>query len=102
MTSRMTLRTLLAAGAVCCLAACMAPNAATGPDRSTGSDASTVTWQDGKPAFAISCKEPGGCQERAQAMCNHGNIVTLKSENMPTAGTARAALGPPSLVIRCG
>ena len=62
----------------------------------------TVTWSDGKPAYAISCENPGGCQERALAMCKQGNYTTLKTENMPTVGTVRSTWGKPSVVIRCG
>jgi len=83
-------------------AACMTPAATTGPDRKTRSEVSMVTWTDGKPAYAISCEDPGGCQERALALCSGANYTTLKSENMPTVGTARAALGKPSVVVRCG
>jgi len=89
------------AGAAGVLVAC-APSPTTGPDRASGSNASTVTWSDGKPAYAISCEVPGGCQERALAMCSQGNYTTLKSENMPTVGTVRSTWGKPSVVIRCG
>ena len=83
------------------LVACSGPAPATGPDRATASDAKTITWSDGKPAHAISCMNPGGCQERALAMCKQGNYTTLASENMPTVGTYWDALGKPSVVIRC-
>jgi hypothetical protein len=89
------------AGAASVLAAC-APSSTTGVDRASASDATTVTWSDGKPAYAISCENPGGCQERALAMCKQGNYTTLKSENMPTVGTVRSTWGKPSVVIRCG
>jgi hypothetical protein len=102
MLSQSNFRRVLAVAASCALAACTAASGGMGTDRSSGSDASQVTWQDGQPAYAISCKEPGGCQERALAICSGRNMTTLKSENMPTTGTARAALGPPSIVIRCG
>jgi hypothetical protein len=90
------------AGIAGMLAACSGPNATTGPDRASGSDASTITWTDGRPAYAISCETPGGCQERALAMCRQGNYTTLKSENMPTVGAVRSTWGKPSIVIRCG
>jgi len=83
------------------LVGCSGPSSTTGPDRASGSNASTITWTDGKPAYAISCENPGGCQERALAMCSQGNYTTLKSENMPTVGTVRAVHGKPSVVIRC-
>ena len=88
------------AGAAGVLAAC-GPSSTTGPDRASGSDATAITWSDGKPAYAISCQNPGGCQERALAMCRQGNYTTLKSENMPTVGTYREVFGKPSVVIRC-
>jgi hypothetical protein len=90
------------AGAAGVLVACSGPKSTTGPDRASGSDATTITWSDGKPAYAISCENPGGCQERALAMCSQGNYTTLKSENMPTVGTVRTVMGKPSVVIRCG
>ena len=88
------------AGAAGVLVAC-APSSTTGPDRASGSDATTITWSDGKPAYAISCENPGGCQERALAMCKQGNYTTLDSKNMPTVGTYREVFGKPSVVIRC-
>jgi hypothetical protein len=80
--------------------ACTAPSA--GPDRSTWSDVSTITWTDGQPAYARKCEMASGCQTRAAAVCNNGPSKILSSENLPTAGNARAALGPPSVVVRCG
>jgi hypothetical protein len=87
------------AAAASVLAAC-APSSTTGVDRATASDANSVTWSDGKPAYAISCENPGGCQERALAMCR-GNYTALDSKNMPTVGTYREVFGKPSIVIRC-
>jgi len=103
MTLPMTFKTIILIGGLAGLAAaCTAPAATTGSDRRTRSETSNVTWTDGKPAYAISCEDPGGCQERALALCSGGNYTTLKSQNMPTVGTARAALGKPSVVVRCG
>jgi hypothetical protein len=90
------------AGGIGVLVGCSGPSSKTGPDRASGSDASAITWSDGKPAYAISCSVPGGCQERVLAICNQGNYTTLKSENMPTVGTVRTVEGKPSVVIRCG
>ncbi|CAN5167005.1 hypothetical protein BH10PSE6_BH10PSE6_25580 [soil metagenome] len=90
------------AGVAGALAACSPVNPKAGPDRASDSEATTITWTDGKPAYAISCVTPGGCQERALAMCNQGNYTTLKSDNMPTVGTVRSVQGKPSVVIRCG
>jgi hypothetical protein len=89
------------AGAAGVLAACSGPSPKTGPDRASASNATTITWSDGKPAYAISCENPGGCQERAIAMCSPGSYTTLRSENMPTVGTVRAVHGKPSVVVRC-
>jgi hypothetical protein len=89
------------AGAAGMLVACSGPSPAPGPDRASASNATTITWSDGKPAYAISCENPGGCQERALVMCK-GNYTTLKSENMPTVGAVRSTWGKPSVVIRCG
>ncbi len=89
------------AGVAGALAACSPVSPKVGPDRASGSDATTVTWSDGKPAYAISCENPGGCQQRALAICKQGNYTTLDSENMPTVGTVRSTWGKPSVVIRC-
>jgi hypothetical protein len=91
----------VSAGAIGVLVACTGPSATTGFDRASGSTATKVTWNDGKPAYAISCSVPGGCQQRALALCNQGNYTTLDSDNMPTVGTVRAVHGAPSVVIRC-
>jgi hypothetical protein len=92
---------ILGAALAALLTACSGPSKTTGPDRASGSDATGITWSDGRPAYAISCTVPGGCQERALAICN-GNYSTLKSENMPMPGTVRSVQGPPSVVVRCG
>jgi hypothetical protein len=95
-------KTIMLIGIAAVAASCSRPTATTGSDRRTRSETSNVTWADGKPAYAISCEDPGGCQERALALCSGGNYTTLKSENMPTVGAARAVLGKPSVVVRCG
>ena len=89
-------------GMVALVAAC-GPSAGStsGSERASGSNVSTVTWTDGQPAYAITCAVPGGCQDRALAMCT-GKYTTLKSENMPIPGTVRYQQGPPSVVVRCG
>jgi len=97
----MRLTGLILLGAVG-LPAC-SPSATTGADRASGSTATAITWSDGQPAYSIACSLPGGCQQRALALCNQGQYTTLKSENMPIAGSARYDRGgPPSVVIRCG
>jgi hypothetical protein len=90
----------IVAGLAGALAACAPVSPKVGPDRASASDASAITWTDGKPAYSISCAVPGGCQERALAMCQ-GNYTTLKTENMPTVGAVRSTWGRPSIVIRC-
>jgi len=89
-------------GVLALLAAACAPSAVMGPDSNTGSDASTVTWKDGHPAFAISCTVPQGCNQRAITVCNHGPYKVLSSESMPSAGNVLAVQGKPAIVIRCG
>jgi len=84
------------------MAACTTTPSGTGPDRSSRSDVNQIQWSDGRPAYAISCEDPGGCQRRAIALCRDGRYTTLKEENMPSIGTRREPLGPPSVVIRCG
>jgi hypothetical protein len=37
------------------LAACSGPSSKTGLDRASGSDASTITWTDGKPSVVVRC-----------------------------------------------
>jgi hypothetical protein len=101
MISRSAIRWTLGLAILATAGACVAPKPGLGPDRNTRSDASLVTWTDGKQAYAINCSLPGGCQTRAQALCNNGNYTILSSENMPTAGNARAVQLPPSVVIRC-
>lgn len=80
---------------------CSAPQRTTGNDPATMTDTSQITWSDGKPAYAISCADPSGCERRVLTLCTNGNYTTLKSENMPSIGTRRQELGPPSVVVRC-
>ena len=98
-------REVLAVAVVALSAACMqdgaTPAAGTTEIRSS---VETVTWTDGKPAYAINCDAPGGCMQRSIQMCNstRGNYQVLRSTNMPTTGDARDVRGPASVVIRCG
>ncbi|MFI5002273.1 MAG: hypothetical protein ACHQK9_20510, partial [Reyranellales bacterium] len=73
MISQSTFRWMVVVGAALVVASCSAPRATTGADPGTGTNATTVNWSDGKPAYAISCDIPGGCQTRALAMCNNGS-----------------------------
>jgi hypothetical protein len=43
---------------------------------------------------------PGGCQQRALAMCK-GNYTTLNMDNMPTRGDASVVRGQGTVVVRC-
>jgi hypothetical protein len=95
-------KSIMLVGLAGLVASCETSVPPTGPDRKTRSESSSITWTDGKPAYAISCEDSGGCQERVLALCRGGNYTTLKSENMPTIGAARAPLGKPSVVVRCG
>jgi hypothetical protein len=51
---------MLAIGIAALVAGCGMAKSTPGEDPRTESNATTVTWTDGKPAIAISCKEPRG------------------------------------------
>ena len=59
---------------------------------SSDTNATMITWTDGKQAIQITCGMPGGCQNRALAMCK-GNYTTLNMDNMPTRGDASVVRG---------
>ncbi len=103
MVSRSTVRWMLVVGIAALVGACSVGKGTLGNDPATESQASTITWSDGKPAVSISCKTPGGCQSRAVAVCNstRGEYTVLKMENMPTRGDMSEVRGPASVVIRC-
>jgi hypothetical protein len=94
-----TIRVLLVLGIAALAAACGAKSTP-GPDPNTDTQASTITWTDGKPAIQISCGMPGGCETRALAMCN-GNYSVLDMKNMPTRGDATVVRGTGTVVVRC-
>src|SRR5260370_42651811 len=105
MTTRSTLGLFLMTGVAALVAACMQEGAT--PATSTTeihSSVETVTWADGKAAYAIRCDAPGGRMQRAIQMRNStmGNYQVLKSENMPTTGDQRDGRGPAAAVIRAG
>lgn len=104
MTARSMVQWTFVVGIAGLLAGCGMAKGTPGEDPRTETNATQVTWTDGKPAIAISCKEPGACQTRAVAMCNSsgGNYTTLKMENMPTRGDMTSVRGAASVVIRCG
>jgi len=78
------------------------PDPSMGNDPRSQSTATQITWTDGKPAYDLTCGAPGGCQRRAQAICNGGNYAVLKSENMPvSAGIEVYTTGKASATIRC-
>jgi hypothetical protein len=96
----LTLRLTLVLGMAISAAACTSALRTPGPDRVTGTDATMITWSDGKQAIQITCGMPGGCQNRALAMCK-GNYTTLNMENMPTRGDAAVVRGRGTVVVRC-
>ena len=100
MVSRATARWSVVLGMAVLAAACENPNTGPGPDRSSDTNATMVTWTDGKQAIQITCGMPGGCQNRALAMCK-GNYTTLSMDNMPTRGDASVVRGPGTVVVRC-
>lgn len=104
MTMQSVVRLVLALGIAGLAGACAMAKETPGEDPRSETNASIVTWTDGKEAIAINCKEPGACQTRAVAMCNRtgGNYTALKMENMPTRGDATVVRGPASVVVRCG
>lgn len=99
MVSFATLRVVLVLGIVTLAAACDTKTTS-GPDPNSDTQASTITWTDGKPAIQISCGMPGGCQDRALAMCNQKYTV-LDMKNMPTRGDASVVRGTGTVVVRC-
>ena len=100
MVSRTTIRWMVVVGMATLAMACEAPKPAVGPDRGTDTDAKMVTWTDGKEAIQITCGMPGGCQNRALAMCK-GNYTVLNMENMPSRGDASVVRGTGTVVVRC-
>jgi hypothetical protein len=100
MVSRATVRWIVVLGMTVLVAACAKPNTALGPDPSSDTNATMVTWTDGKQAIQITCGMPGGCQTRALAMCK-GNYTTLSTDNMPTRGDASVVRGAGTVVVRC-
>ena len=91
---------LLVAGLAVLAAGCTAPIRTVGSDPGTDTNATMVTWKDGKEAIQITCGMPGGCQNRALAMCK-GNYTVLDMENMPTRGDASVVRGTGTVVVRC-
>ena len=87
MVSRSTVRLVFVAGLAALAAACATAKSTPGEDPRTGTNASIVTWADGKEAIAISCNEPGSCQTRAGE-----HAVARRSD-----GGARCGLGRDSL-----
>lgn len=96
----LTLRSMLVLGTMITAAACTSALRTPGPDRVTGTDATMITWSDGKQAIQITCGMPGGCGTRADAMCN-GRYTTLSMDNMPTRGDASVVRGTGTVVVRC-
>lgn len=91
---------LLVIGLAVLAAGCTAPIRTVGPDPASDTNATLITWTDGKQAIQITCGMPGGCQNRALAMCK-GNYTVLNMENMPTRGDASVVRGTGTVVVRC-
>lgn len=104
MAMRPAFRWMLVAGIASLAAACAMAKSTPGEDPRTESTATIVKWTDGKDAISINCRQPGGCESRAVAMCNStgGNYTVLRMDNMPTRGDMTAVRGAASVVIRCG
>ena len=100
MVSRAMARWIFVLGTSVLAAACTNPSAVPGPDPRSDTTATMITWTDGKQAIQITCGMPGGCQNRALAMCK-GDYTTLSMENMPTRGDASVVRGRGTVVVRC-
>ena len=100
MVSRASARWSVVLGMAVLAVACADPKTQPGPDPSSDTNATMVTWTDGKQAIQITCGMPGGCQNRALAMCK-GNYTTLSMDNMPTRGDASVVRGAGTVVVRC-
>ena len=81
--------------------ACSPPSPTVGPDARNRTNASQVTWSDGKPAYSITCDLPGGCQTRAMALCQGKSYAVLQSSHMTSIGTRLEVPESGSVVIRC-
>ncbi len=100
MVMRATARWMVVLGLVVLSAACTDPKTAPGSDPRSDTNATMITWTDGKQAIQITCSMPGGCQNRALAMCK-GNYSVLNMDNMPTRGDATVVRGTGTVVVRC-
>jgi hypothetical protein len=100
MVSRATARWIVVLCVTVLAAACTNPKTSPGPDPGSDTNATMITWTDGKQAIQITCGMPGGCQNRALAMCK-GNYTTLNMDNMPTRGDASVVRGTGTVVVRC-
>lgn len=99
--AKLGLKTAFGAAILLATVGCSTPQRTLGHDPSTQTNASQVTWTDGKPAYAVSCQDPAACQTRVLILCRDRDYTTLRSQNMPSIGTYREELGPPSVVVRC-
>jgi hypothetical protein len=91
---------MLVVGMTTVAGACAEPVRTPGVDRSSDTNATMITWSDGKEAIQITCGMPGGCETRALAMCK-GNYNVLDMKNMPTRGDASVVRGTGTVVVRC-
>jgi hypothetical protein len=100
MVSRATVRWMLVLGMAALATACTGAMRTPGADARSDTNATMITWTDGKEAIQITCGMPGGCQTRAIAMCN-GRYTTLSMDNMPSRGDASVVRGTGTVVVRC-
>jgi hypothetical protein len=87
MVSRATARWIVVLGMTVLAAACTEPMKVPGPDRVSDTNATMITWTDGKQAIQITCGMPGD--------------TTLNMDNMPTRGDASVVRGQGTVVVRC-
>lgn len=83
------------------VAACAEVSSGFGRDDVSKTDASQVTWTDGKSAVSIACAAPGSCQQRAMAICKQKPYTVLSSQNMPSTGNEDKAQHNAKVVVRC-
>ena len=106
MITRSSLGLVLATAALALATACMQSGPTTGRERTTEirSSVETVTWADGKAAYADQVRRARRLHAARACRCATapGQLQVLKSENMPTTGESATCAGRPSSIIRCG